>query len=298
MKLLILLSTWNGCKYLRELLTSILNQEYNDELTVLVRDDGSSDNTIQIIEEMKDGRVEVICGENLGAKGSFLALLSEARRRRPDFVALADQDDVWLPRKLQCAVERLHSVKGPALYCSALNLVDENLQPIGTYYFNDIPSFEASFFTNCTTGCTCVFNRDLLDLIDVLPNQENIFMHDWWLYIISAAFGTVIYDSTPMILYRQHSSNQVGMHLGLSDFFNRIRRLLLPPVGPSRLVQAREFARIYGNCLELEQFNYLSELIKCENSLVARVKFGITRRPRRRKLIDDVAAFVAFTLGR
>jgi len=113
---LILLSTWNGARYLPEQLTSLLSQEYNGQLSVLIRDDGSQDDTGQIIEQMNDGRGEVLWGKNLGAKGSYLALLAEAYRRKPDFIAFADQDDLWLPGKLLRAADALSRVNGPALF--------------------------------------------------------------------------------------------------------------------------------------------------------------------------------------
>jgi len=298
MKLLILLSTWNGSKYIREQLASILSQEYDGQLSVLVRDDHSHDNTVQIIGGMNDGRVEVICGENLGAKGSFLALLAEARRRKPDFIALADQDDVWLSGKLQRSVDALSAVTGPALYCSALRIVDEQLREIGRFTFTDVPSFNGSFLTNCATGCTCVFNRELLDLLEVLPSPNEILMHDWWLYIVTAAFGRVIYDDVPMILYRQHASNQIGMRLGFVSLLYRLRRLLSSSQTPSRITQAREFERIYSKHLSTCQASYLSELIKSDDDFIARIKFIIFLRPRRNKIIDDLATSVAFLLRR
>ncbi|MCL2337850.1 MAG: glycosyltransferase family 2 protein [Firmicutes bacterium] len=298
MKLLILLSTWNGARYLPEQLTSILSQEYNCQLSVLIRDDGSQDDTRQIIEQMNDGRVEVLWGENLGAKGSYLALLAEAYRRKPDLIAFADQDDLWLPGKLLRAADALSTVNGPALYCSALNLVDEALRPIGTYSFSDLPSYEGSFFNNCATGCTCVFNRALLDLLAVLPEADAIVMHDWWLYIVAAAFGQVFYDQAPMILYRQHASNQIGMQIGVGALFSRIRRLLRPPAKSSRLTQAREFDRIYYNRLTAGQAAYVAALIKCEGHFMARLKFAFTRRPKRTRLGDEIAALFAFMLGR
>jgi len=298
MNLLILLSTWNGAKYLHQQITSILSQEYNGQLSLLIRDDGSQDSTGQIIEHINDGRVEALWGKNIGAKGSFLALLAEAYHRKPDFIALADQDDLWLPGKLQRAINALNDVSGPALYCSALNLVDEALRPIGTYSFLDVPGYENSFFCNCATGCTCAFNRAMLDLLTVLPEPDEILMHDWWLYIIAAAFGQIIYDDEPMILYRQHASNQIGMRIGHTALFFRLRRLLCRSAKPSRLTQAHEFSRIYRNRLTFRQAAYLSALIKCEDNFIARLKFALTRRPRCRKLDDEAAVLIAFLLDR
>ena len=298
MKMLVLLSTWNGSRYVREQLASILAQKVDGTLEVLVRDDGSSDDTIQIIEEMNDGRVRVIRGENLGAKGSFMALLANAANSSADYVALADQDDVWLPGKLQRAVSKLAELDGPALYCSTLKLVDDKLQPLDEYRFVDNVGFESSFLVNCVTGCTCVVNRGLLGLLSGKPEIGQILMHDWWLYIVAASFGRVVYDEESYILYRQHASNQVGMRTGLAALIHRTRQFLKRPSVPSRLTQAHEFERIYGHRLSAANQRYLAQLVACEGRPFARLRFAVTRRPRRRVLFDDFVALLTFLVGR
>jgi glycosyltransferase involved in cell wall biosynthesis len=298
MKILVLLSTWNGGRYVREQLASILAQQVNGTLEVLVRDDGSSDGTINIVEGMNDGRIRVIRGKNLGAKGSFMALVGEAARSDADYIALADQDDVWLPGKLQRAVSMLADAQGPLLYCSALNLVDDQLQPLDVYRVLDSVSFESSFLVNCVTGCTCVFNRDLLNLVSVQPDIGQVLMHDWWLYLVVASFGQVVYDQEPLILYRQHSSNQVGMRTGLAALIHRTRQFLKRPSVPSRLTQAREFQRVYGHRLPQAKQHYLGRLVACEGRPFTRLHFALMHRPRRRVFLEDFVSLLTFLVGR
>jgi glycosyltransferase involved in cell wall biosynthesis len=298
MKITVLLSSWNGERYLREQIASLLAQEVEGILEILIRDDGSGDNTVKIAEEMNDGRIRVIQGENLGARGSFLALLDEAARSTADYVALADQDDVWLPDKLQRAVSRLSKFQGPSLYCSALNLVDEQLQSLGLYQSIGTPSFEASFLNNSVTGCTCVINRGMLDVLVAKPIAEKIIMHDWWLYIVASAFGTVVYDRESFILYRQHSMNQVGMRIGFSGLLYRIKRFSKRSATTTRLTQAREFQRIYGHRLSISKKAYLAQLLACEESRLRRLGFVITRRPRRNSFFAEVVSSITFLLGR
>jgi hypothetical protein len=146
-----------------------------------------------------------------------MALLNEALRSTTDYIAFADQDDVWLPEKLQRATRMLSDVTGPARYCSALHLVDEALRPLSFYQFVDAIGFEEAFLTNCATGCTCVINRDLLALLATQPNIDRILMHDWWLYLVAAAFVTVVYDHESYIHHRQHATNQIGMRTELAS---------------------------------------------------------------------------------
>jgi hypothetical protein len=274
MKNLVLLSTFNGSAFLREQVQSILDQRVEGGLTLLVRDDGSEDDTIAILNSFKDPRIELLRGDNIGAKASYLALLKVAHERQSDYVALADQDDVWTQGKLECAIAWLASNDGPALYCSALDLVDMNLKPLGRFAYAGVPGFEIAFISNCVTGCTCVFNRALALQLDELPRSDAILMHDWWLYLVAAAFGRVFYDRQSRILYRQHGANQIGRAMGALDVLARTGKFWRRPRRPHRLSQAREFARLYGSSLTAAQFAYLDDLLLCEGRVLARLHFA------------------------
>jgi len=274
MNVLVLLSTFNGSAFLREQVQSILDQSIAGTLTVLVRDDGSKDDTVAIVQSFKDPRIEIMRGDNIGAKASYLALLKAARERNADYLALADQDDVWLTGKLERAIDRLSAIDGPALYCSALNLVDANLKPKGRFAYPGVPGFEAAFLTNCVTGCTCVVNRALALRLKELPRPDEILMHDWWLYLVAVAFGKVIYDAQSRILYRQHGANQIGRGSGAVDLIARAGKFVRRPQRPHRLTQAREFYRLCGLLLTAAQTAYLDGLLGCEGSVIARLRFA------------------------
>lgn len=295
-KILVLLSSWNGQQFILEQLSSIISQDIDAKLHILIRDDGSTDETVQIIRSLNNPCIELIVGENIGAKASFFSLIAEARNRDADFVALADQDDVWKTEKLKVAIEKLQLQNGPALYCSAMNLVDADLNPLGLYRFNDELGFEGSFFSNGATGCSCVFNRDLLVLLEKMPAADEVLMHDWWLYLIASAFGKVVYDRSSHILYRQHVSNQVGMRTGYAALLHRFRMFFRRPARPSRLTQAIEFRRIYGDYLIPSSRHYLSELITCKDSFLKRIRFAFTFRPHRKGLLDEIFALAVFIL--
>jgi hypothetical protein len=211
----ILLSTYNGARYLPEQLASFEHQTY-DRWQLIWRDDGSRDDTTAIMrnfaERIGADRVrEAACsGSHLGAAQSFLALLPEAIRA--DAVAFADQDDVWLPEKLARAVAGLRSAGNTAyLYCARQYLVDEQLQRRRlSIQPGSRPGFPASLTQNIVHGNTMVMNRAAADLVIRLPGPDGT-VHDWWSYIVvTACGGKVEIDPEPVVLYRQHSGNLIG----------------------------------------------------------------------------------------
>jgi glycosyltransferase involved in cell wall biosynthesis len=298
MNVLVLLSTFNGVAFLRQQVDSILNQTLDEgTLSLLVRDDASRDQSIATLEDLHDPRIDIMAGSHIGAKESYLNLLAAARNRDADYIALADQDDVWLAGKLQRAIDQLRSIKGPALYCSALSLVDAQLRPLDRFAYPGTPNFEAAFLTNCVTGCTCVVNRELLGLLPEMPRSGEILMHDWWLYLVAVSFGTVIYDHESRILYRQHDANQVGRRKGAAHLINRGRKFLRRPHHPHRLSQAREFERLYGAALTAAQRRYLAGLVACEGHPLMRVRFAFQARAHGLRGLDDAVGLTGFLLG-
>ena len=231
-KVEILMSTYNGEKFLMEQLDSILHQTYGN-LSILIRDDGSKDDTLKILNSyQKKTNLEVICGENIGSANSFFELLRQSSDNAM-YYAFSDQDDVWFENKIQNginSIENLDCSKNmPILYCSNLKLVDENLKPFGVDNFTSIiqPSFNNSLVQNIAVGCTIIFNRKARDiLIEKLPFNK-VKDHDWWVYTVISAFGIVIYDDKSYINYRQHSNNAIGAATKKTDKLKRrIRKFL------------------------------------------------------------------------
>ena len=212
----ILLSTFNGERYLAEQLASFTAQTHTD-WRLYWRDDGSSDGTGALMTDfaaVSAGRC-VTCaqGDRLRATGSFLALLRLALPGRAAFFAFSDQDDVWLPEKLAHGVAALGALPAdrPALYFCARALVDATLTPIGQVLApNRRPGFPAALTQNLAPGCCMMLNRAAATLIDAAAVPDGTW-HDWWSYIVvSACGGAVIAGNTPDILYRQHGLNLVG----------------------------------------------------------------------------------------
>lgn len=207
----VIMSAYNGERYIREQLDSILDQTYRD-IELIIRDDGSRDSTVDILKEYayEYDNVSYYVGDNIGAANSFYDLLGHIPESA-EYIAFSDQDDVWKPEKIERAVNRLKSVDGPALYCGRVQLVDERLAPMKDELYRRNPriSYGNAVIENICTGCTMVINRRLYNGIkNRLPKHS--LMHDWWIYQVAVCFGTVIYDSTAYIYYRQHSGNVVG----------------------------------------------------------------------------------------
>lgn len=211
----ILLSTYNGARFLAEQLESF-EQQTDQDWCLVWRDDGSTDETRTVMYDFATRIGERRCreaagsGEHLGAAQSFLALLPEAADA--EAVAFADQDDVWLPDKLARARQALASAGNQAvLYCARQYLVDEHLQGRRLSILSgDRPSFPASLTQNIAHGNTMVMNRAAANLVSRIPGPLGT-VHDWWSYIvITACGGSVVIDPKPVVLYRQHKGNLIG----------------------------------------------------------------------------------------
>ena len=216
----ILLSTFNGALFLREQLDSLLGQTHQDWV-LYWRDDGSKDETRAVMTEFVgragQGRCVEIAGPpgNLGPAASFHTLLrgvSDAPAQ-PDTVAFADQDDVWLPNKLERGLAALATLSTdvPALYCARQILVDAHLNRIGlSVLASNDGAFPAALTQNVATGCTVMLNSRAARLV-AASTPSTATQHDWWCYlVVTAVGGILIQDSEPVIFYRQHGGNAVG----------------------------------------------------------------------------------------
>lgn len=211
----ILLSTFNGEKFLPAQLNSLLAQTH-ERWVLHWRDDGSTDNTREVMHEFAarvgtDRCVESSSsGPHLGVTASFLTLLRENIGAMA--VAFADQDDVWLPEKLHCALEMLAEAgEFPALYCARQYLVDEALRGARlSILHSGAAGFPACLTQNIANGNTLVMNAAAAALVATAGEPEGT-VHDWWSYIIvSACGGKVLFDERPQVLYRLHNKNLIG----------------------------------------------------------------------------------------
>lgn len=222
-KIAILLSAYNGEKYLPQQLDSLLNQDEGD-IAIYIRDDGSTDGTNGIINRYVDAHRDRIMRftdekQHRGAAASFMTMLEHIES---DYYMFCDQDDVWLPSKvsdtfaLMAEKEKRHG--GPVVVYTDLEVVDEHLSTIRPSLIhangNDklIGKDYAWKITNTVTGCTMMLNKPARALS--LPYPDYALMHDYWVNIrLMSHGGHVVFLDKPTIRYRQHASNVLGAHI-------------------------------------------------------------------------------------
>ncbi|MFU2205336.1 glycosyltransferase family 2 protein [Streptococcus pluranimalium] len=215
MKVNIVMSTYNGEKYLADQIKSIQNQTFED-WQLLIRDDGSSDNTTSIIRDMakKDDRIQFINdgqNENYGVIKSFYHLV---KYDSADYYFFSDQDDVWLPEKIEVTLKRAQSETSakPLLVYTDLKVVNEDLEVlqesmIKSQSHHANTELVQELTENTVTGGTMMINKALADKWQV---YDNLLMHDWYLALLAASFGKLVYIDLATQLYRQHEANVLG----------------------------------------------------------------------------------------
>jgi rhamnosyltransferase len=225
-KVLVLMSTYNGEQYLQQQIDSIITQK-NIDVELIVRDDGSTDKTIDILKDYQQkGLLSYYAGENLKPQYSFLHLLRHAPECK--YYAFADQDDVWLEDKLYSGIKEIYSFDNqPAIYTCQTQMTNQYLEKIPTPRLHPICTFGESLVYAYASGCTMVFNNALRTIITSYK-PTFIDMHDWWIMSIAAAMKAhIVFDNNAHILYRQHSKNVKGLNdTKLKEWKQRIQRIL------------------------------------------------------------------------
>lgn len=220
-KVTVLLSTYNGEKYLAEQLESLVAQQ-GVEVELLVRDDGSNDRTAAILDEWQErGLLSWYRTANMGPGKSFMHLLQTANAG--GYYAFCDQDDVWLSNKLQITMEKMKEVElanpgKPVIVHTDMNVVDEKLNVVHDSFWRSsglrpdvLRTFPFLCICNCVNGCTIVMNNTARELILNKYVEHDVIIHDVISALTVAYHGGVIeYVDAPTVLYRQHSDNVVG----------------------------------------------------------------------------------------
>lgn len=274
----VLMSTYNGQRYLCEQIDSIKNQTIDNSL--VVRDDGSSDGTHGVLNDYQEkGVLKWYTGDNLKPANSFWDLLKNSVDS--DFYAFCDQDDVWMEDKLKVATDILKKYPNnePAMYFSAKRLVDAELNVIKDTNENPLLTLEESFIYNPVTGCTLVMNNALRNIVVSAGIATIPSLHDSWVYRICLAVGGhVYYDPNPHILYRQHGGNVVG-HVGLLGRFKAFCASI-EKTGGSRSKVARDILDNYQEYLKDDKKQLLQKLAGYRSSM--RAKFSLLFNPKMR----------------
>lgn len=265
----VLLSTYNGEKYIRQLVDSVLGQEGVD-VKLQVRDDGSTDETLNILASYHDSRIKIYTGENLKPAKSFLELLRICEPS--NYYAYCDQDDYWYPNKLITAVNELQKYQEPALFMSTYEVVDKNLEIL---FIRDM-KYEKKFRLQDTiiyrspSACIMAFNNGLRDeIIKNLPQFPR--MHDYWTLLVAEVHKNIIITKNiPLIKYRQHESNVVGIIPSVGTKFKRLWKSLVSG-NNERWRQAVDLYTIYKNEIGPQEKEILEKIVFYRDSLKSRL---------------------------
>lgn len=282
MRVVVLMSTYNGEKYIREQIDSILAQRGNFQLDLWVRDDGSTDLTREILTEYaNENKLSWYTGDNLGPAKSFIDLIHHCKGY--DFYALADQDDYWMPEKISMAIKMMKNQKGLQLYFANAELVDSELRSLGRNVYRVSPclDFETLCCAGGILGCTTVFNADLAKVIQEKRMPERLVMHDFYIdELCLARGGKITCDLRTVMKYRQHGKNVIGVSTGvLGTVKSRIKDITQKPKD-SIAEQANEILNLYGKEIDLDKEKWLKKICNYRDSIRNRVTLACSRKTR------------------
>ena len=301
-RILVMMSTYNGEKYLREQINSILNQKTSYEVHLRIRDDGSKDRTCEIVEECIDrhpDRVELIRGHNLGYNGSFFSLIQGARGY--DYYSLSDQDDVWADNKLQIACDAIDRTgKGiPVLYASTSYLVHDDLNPYGiTRQKERTMDLYNTIVQNICPGHTQVMNNCLIELLQREIDIDRIYVYDSWIANMANLYGVLLFDNDPHTYYRQYAGNQLGS--GVGKIGQLIRSVTRNKNGDGLKYRKQIEYFFEYNYAKLSEGEYFYEIDRFVNAKTfsARLKYSLSGRLYRQSSMETVLLYLAIIFGR
>lgn len=289
----ILLAVYNGEKYLLELIDSLMKQTYQG-FVCYIHDDGSRDNTLRIVRNIKErypDKIVILEHKPTGsAKANFMSMLNYVKE---PYIMFADQDDYWVEDKIEVSlntIKRLEGVgKKPSLVFTDLEVVDSNLSTTDKSFMKKMGfdprriKYQQLMTENIGAGCTMVMNRTLLNTVKRLKNIKNIRMHDGWFMVVAAIYGRIEYIPRQMVLYRQHESNVYGTRKQTVTG-KIVSNIKLFCNGKNSIAKKEWLAQIDNMALELLRFGDLPENVRITlNELLAvhdkgklhRIKFYI-----------------------
>lgn len=295
----VLLAAYNGERYIHEQLDSILNQE-GVNLSIFISVDKCSDNTLCIVHEYISKFPEKISvlpyGSQYGSAGqNFVRLLCEAKFQHYDYVSFADQDDIWLPRKLKRAVSEMnkYQIDGYSSNVTAFwesgktKLIEKNFPQVRFDYLFESPGPGCTFVLTC-----CLAKTIQAHLLSKCNQLENLWLHDWYCYSF-ARFNDFKWhiDSESTMAYRQHSSNEVGANSGWKGFISRLKVILQGDGFTKVLTQASFVGQNQSKPIQL---------IKSKKRISMLILFFISwrcRRQRLHKVMLSLACLIFFIKG-
>lgn len=305
----ILLSTYNGSKYLSELIESIINQTCNN-WKLIIRDDGSEDSTVDVIKSFVIRFPDKIIYvkdkyNNLGPSQSFSKLMEYSNA---DYIMFCDQDDVWLNNKIELTIKKMlllevEFIHKPILIHTDLTIVNEELKVISNSFWNyqklnpKYKKLNNILIQNIVTGCSMMINKKLKELAHPIPNEA--IMHDWWIALVASIYSGIYEINSPLVLYRQHSKNNIGAKkYSLYNFITRFGKLNESHKSNINIIkQSNPLLLRYTDNLTIQQYNVINNfsnlLIKNRlNRLIDIIRF----KYRKQGKIRNIGFFITMLL--
>ena len=276
-RILVLLSAYNGEKYISAQIESILHQKIEHQVDLLIRDDGSNDDTLNILRKYETNypdRIKVVEGKNIGYIKSFFWLIQEANGY--DYYSLSDQDDVWLDNKLDIAVKYLEQEdnKIPLLYASTSYLVHDDLIPFGTTQKKKREiTFYNTIIQNFLPGHEQVMNQVLLDELKKPIDDTKIYVHDSWITNVAMVKGKIIFNNDSFVYYRQHQNNEVGFGEGKIGWFKERVKRIRNNDNKKYAMQINYFFEVYADSLNRQEHEELKNFIESNKKLLSRFSY-------------------------
>lgn len=309
-KVAIIVSTYNGEKYIEEQLKSLCNQTYPN-VEIYIRDDGSKDETVSILEKYKkeNNNIHIIKAQNVGVVGSFYECLREAYPNA-DYFAYCDQDDIWHEDKIQKAIETLEDksqmtkddnldIEKPKLYFTEFNYCDDELKFMKTSKMNKKgATFRNSLLECICSGNTMVFDKKMAKLV-LDSGTQDVCLHDWWLYMIATVKGKIIYDPNPSLEYRRTGNNVTpggGGFLKLQLF--RIKKFLFGDYFKNIKKQIKRFDKIFHDELNKKDQLLINLFTEERYHITTALKKLFYPKMFRQNLLDEILIRFMFLIGK
>ena len=297
-KVAILMSTYNGEKYIKEQIESLIHQTYNN-FYIYIRDDGSKDNTISRIKEIQRNHDNIVLieAENVGFIKSFFELLNLCSDA--DYYAYCDQDDVWMEDKIERAVSFLNRTDSnkPALHFSNSDYYDENMNYLATAKKEKVYNFRHSLVECVTQGMTMVINNKTRELI-IKDTPKTCLFHDWWTYMVCSGIGQIVYDDKSLVKYRRHNKSvTVEGRTQIDLLIFRIKSFIIGDSLKKIKEQIIEYDRFYYNQLSEENKKLIKLFTNKKYSLKNALKKVLYPERFRRKFLDEINIRFLFLIG-
>lgn len=282
----ILMATYNGAQYIKQQLDSLINQTYTN-WKLIIRDDGSTDNTIEIVEQYISlhSNVSLVINKTKqkGAVSNFAALYALARKQQSgSYIMFCDQDDIWLPNKIKATMALMQNAEQqnhnkPVMIFGNMQMITSEGVPIDEE-MKLMPqlSFNRTLVQNYALGCTMMINNELIQIMEDIPLlAEN---HDYWVCLIATAFGVTRYLEDSYLQYRQHNNNVTSQGAGMKKRFTRFTSGFNKQIETfkKRMLMLQQFFDIYQLTLKSDQrdmlLNYLDSYGKGRLHLIFAIR--------------------------